>query len=447
MLQFSLTEFGRIPRGDIPDRIIRRLQVFDERLAKSSGTTVFDWGRTGFIRAQNYVGVIQVPGVCIEILPKVEKETVESDSVSKRNLARRNLLHMLAVSRNIPFHPREISRQTEIKMPLLEFLMGLFADNLMEEIRRGVAREYVNKEANSNFIKGKILMNENLRQNVARAHLTYIRFQEFHEDTWPNRIIKRACGVLLRIANSTRTCQKLREVLIEFSQVSDCQIEKHHFAKVHLDRGSERFRPILDFCKIALLGNSPTPSIGTTETFSLLFPMDDLFEEFIGRSLIKHAKHCGLARPKIHLQAASRRKCLLRDSDGRGKFRLKPDVVVDEPDSANTRLILDTKWKRLLSDEENSKNGVSQADIYQLFAYAVRYSCPDNVLLFPKISGVSAKSFTVADGSGHRLRIEFIDLSKDLSRYEMQFIDDLRLILFGSESTVRKNHEEIALQG
>ena len=47
----------------------------------------------------------------------------------------------------------------------------------------------------------------------------------------------------------------------------------------------------------------------------------------------------------------------------------------------HTRLIMDTKWKRL--DKRRTNLGVSQADLYQLYAYAQRYNCADVVLLYP----------------------------------------------------------------
>ena len=46
------------------------------------------------------------------------------------------------------------------------------------------------------------------------------------------------------------------------------------------------------------------------------------------------------------------------------------------------RIIIDTKWKRLTNDR--SKNyGISQADMYQMFAYAQKYETPEIWLVYP----------------------------------------------------------------
>ena len=49
-----------------------------------------------------------------------------------------------------------------------------------------------------------------------------------------------------------------------------------------------------------------------------------------------------------------------------------------------TEFILDTKWKRINEDGDDPKHGISQADMYQLFAYGKKYSCKQVALVYPK---------------------------------------------------------------
>ena len=49
-----------------------------------------------------------------------------------------------------------------------------------------------------------------------------------------------------------------------------------------------------------------------------------------------------------------------------------------------TKFILDTKWKRINEDGDDLKHGISQADMYQLFAYGKKYSCKQVALVYPK---------------------------------------------------------------
>ena len=45
-------------------------------------------------------------------------------------------------------------------------------------------------------------------------------------------------------------------------------------------------------------------------------------------------------------------------------------------------IVLDTKWKQL-SDNERINYGISQADMYQMYAYSKKYNAKDVYLLYP----------------------------------------------------------------
>jgi 5-methylcytosine-specific restriction endonuclease McrBC regulatory subunit McrC len=107
MLRISLPEFGRIPRSQLGPRLLKRLKGFDEKHASSSNVCVFDWNHTHDIRAQNYVGVIQIPGLIVEILPKIDKKATDIRGPYLKGdhqalKAQHNLLYMLSLTKKIP---------------------------------------------------------------------------------------------------------------------------------------------------------------------------------------------------------------------------------------------------------------------------------------------------------------------------------------------------------
>ena len=78
------------------------------------------------------------------------------------------------------------------------------------------------------------------------------------------------------------------------------------------------------------------------------------------------------------------RDCLFEGETGR--FRTRPDLIIRR--GRRTALIIDTKWKRM-TEFDDPKLGVSQADVYQVMAYARLYECPHVVLLYPHHGGLS----------------------------------------------------------
>ena len=127
------------------------------------------------------------------------------------------------------------------------------------------------------------------------------------------------------------------------------------------------------------------------------------------------------------------RRPLVYDEKNRGHFWLLPDVMVLGEDQ-RPNIIIDTKWK-LLDGRASERKSVSQADAYQLFAYAMRYQSRDNVLLYPKWASEQRRSWTTDAGkTTTRIRVECLDLSFDLRTNRDRLCTDLRNILFRAPS-------------
>lgn len=435
MITKSIPEFGRIPCRELDAKLVSRLETFDASFAKKNdGRTIFDWSRRDCVRAQNYVGVVKVPGLVVEILPKVDTDSVNAYSnQGQQQMAQQNLLYMLAFARQIPIEERGLADLELKHMTLMDSLIKLFVEKLFSEFRMGIDHAYATREENSLFVRGKLLFSGHLRRNLIRKDRSFIRHDKFISDTWINRILKATCRRLLPMAVSTTTQKRLREALFVLDEVSDVAVMKHHFLNIHINRSTERFGMLVDFCKMALCEQAPASKPGSDQTFSILFPMDALFEEFISRFICRYSEDFGIERVHVHPQAAGRREWLLHKLNNcgteKGVYRLKPDIIIDSY-SGQPKLIIDTKWKFLQSDEEDSKNGVSQGDIYQMYAYANRYKSPDNVLLFPEVSRVTSKSYLLAGNeNNHKIRVEFISLNRDLMKHRADFKNDLMRII------------------
>ena len=87
---------------------------------------------------------------------------------------------------------------------------------------------------------------------------------------------------------------------------------------------------------------------------------------------------------------------------------MKPDIVVKQKEDGRT-FIFDTKWK-VLSDLKLNY-GLSQADMYQMYAYHKKYDAASVSLIYPLCEGFSERNttqFTSMDGV--TVRIRFVDL-------------------------------------
>ena len=77
---------------------------------------------------------------------------------------------------------------------------------------------------------------------------------------------------------------------------------------------------------------------------------------------------------------------------------------------------MDTKWKVLSG--RSTRGGVSDSDLYQLFAYTRRYGCARSILLYPHVSGLEPRDFDVLDEQGHtgpRVLVRHVRLHRNLA--------------------------------
>ena len=89
-------------------------------------------------------------------------------------------------------------------------------------------------------------------------------------------------------------------------------------------------------------------------------------------------------------------------------FRLRPDLVIRNK-SDKSVFVMDTKWKMLSDGKPNL--GISQADMYQMYAYQKKYNAKTITLLYPKSNeNISKEKLTFTSDDGVIVNVKFIDL-------------------------------------
>ena len=389
----------------------------------AAGGAVFDW-RAHAVVARHWVGVVQVPGLGVEILPKIEDPGRTGDGVG---FARRNLLTMLAVAGDLPLRERDLAELALQRMPVSETLMYLFARRLDEALRLGVEHGYVAEEADTHTLRGRLDLGRQLTRHAERLDRFAVRTERFCEDTPLNRVLKAACRALAGGLASGGALAALRRSLAVLDEVEDVPSEK--LAEVQLTRQNERYRALLNFAQMILSQRSPTASSGRTRAFSLLFDMNRVFESFIARFMERHVMP---SFPELdqRTQAKGRSRPLLTRGDV-GVLNLRPDLMLTR--GGDTALLIDTKWKRL--DPATRAHRPSREDLYQLFAYAHRFRCARSILLYPQVGQVghgadAGARYTVpTDGGappGAEIVVRFVNLGRDLRAQRGALAEELQ---------------------
>ncbi len=343
------------------------------------------------LQAQNYVGVIQTKdGTTIEILPKIQNVD--------ENKSKDILINMLKTLKKSPFKNFNTANLKASKMPLLEIFISMFLEELSKLIQKGIKSDYVQKEENLKFLKGKFKISEQIKQNSVHKERFFVLYEEFSSDRVENRLIKTTLEYLYKKSKSNKNQQRIREFLFVFDEIKISHNIKTDFEKIKLNRQMKDYKQVLLWCKTFLLENSFSPYKGNDIAFALLFDMNLLFESYVYDYLKRKGGFENIKNQD--------KKHHLAYENGKGKFALKPDVVVDDG-----KIIIDTKWKIL--SENKSNQGISQSDMYQLYAYGEKYQNSENLyLIYPKDEVINGNLYHYYEDKKLPLQVLFFDVEK-----------------------------------
>ncbi len=363
------------------------------------------------ITAKNYVGVIDMGGgPILEILPKVY--SADGADVGHRE-AKELVSRMLRVLVKAPNKSMQTAQVDTARMPLYECFIRMFLDEVSEIVRKELRRAYVQTASNENTVRGKILFSEHLRHNSIHRERTYCLFDSYHLNRPENRVLKTALCRLSRRTTSAKNSADISILLNAFDAVPLSQDPIGELSLCVQSRETKDYTAALRWCLVFFRGESFSPFAGADQIQALLFPMEQLYESYVA-ALFRR-----VLPPGYRLSAQDRSCWLFLEPSP--QFPLRPDLVLTRPDGAV--FILDTKWKQLSTDQQNW--GISNSDMYQMYAYGRQYSARQVILLYPQSASISANETRVFRSSdGVTVRTYFLDLS-DLARSLTDLIRDL----------------------
>ena len=241
------------------------------------------------------------------------------------------------------------------------------------------------------------------------------RFDARSPDIALNQVMRAAIDKLSRLAQASDNQRALRELSFAYADISEVSPGALRWDLIVLDRTSTRWRELVTLARLFLSDRHQQTSAGPMDGYALLFEMNVLFEKYVARLLARALAGTGL---RVSPQGGHR-DCLFEGETGR--FRTRPDVIVRRGNRID--LIVDTKWKRLTRIDD-PKQGVSQADVYQLMAYGRLYECPDVVLLYPHHGGLPPdtilRRYSIAKPDAHeRLVVATLDVTGPYRNHEV----------------------------
>lgn len=355
------------------------------------------------VQAQNFVGTIQLsPNFQIEILPKIH-------GTSGIEETKKCLIRMLNSMADIPHQIFNQANNSAEEMPLLEIYIMSYLRVVSPIIKRGLIRTYLQSVENQKFFKGKLLVTEQIRYNHSRKERFFVETEEYSSNISENKLLKSSLNYLLSLTTSRKNKIKIKQFLAVFDKIQESQNYKADFQAICYNRQNSHYKKALGMARVFLEEKGFASFNGETGVKAVLFPMEKLFESFVSKELEKL-----IIRDHLAIKSQESKYRLFDDPD---HFKLRPDIVVYD-NQKQPVAVLDAKWKKLLNNPRKNY-GISQADMYQMFAYAHQYQVQTVIVLYPlteemmayRETGLQFGSHVKGDAFTFTLYIQFVDVN------------------------------------
>lgn len=322
------------------------------------------------LKSNKYVGVIHYEGSKINLLPKIFFDSEKDYSTKEVNQIHNHILWWLSYCRKIKF-PNYQTSLGSAKSDFFEVLIYLFSKYTRELLNSSIYQQYEEVNRELSFIKGRLNTNEYLNENLSKGrwHKLNCTYDAFVFDNEFNRIIKYVTTLLFNVTSSQDNKKNLREILFILDEVSDERATAEQCSRISFNPMFGEFELVRDYCQLFLTNCISFDYKNDLKLFAFLLPMEYVFEDFIFGFIDKELEK---------VTAKAQRSDTYLD-EGKA-FNLKPDLWLK---TDHKSLIADTKYKIVYSDEKDPKKGISQNDLYQMLAYAVRFEVDEIILFYP----------------------------------------------------------------
>ena len=349
------------------------------------------------VRAENtsYAGIIQLDKTRIHFSTKVKS----------------NLFYMLSFLKDEEDFRYDPDIIIDIKegQNFFDILGRLFLNELEEIFEKGFFKKYVRKEDNLSFLKGKMLFNKQLINDIRKTPRFYCSYENLTYDNLENQIVLKATALLIPLI---RFNDKVKSDLIRYRYILNEEVSLRNVLpeecnRVQYSKLNEYYEPIIQFSRAVLQYHFiRSAHKGASKGFNFIVNMNKVYEDFI-TEIVNELVNEDPAFADYVVEAQKRFDSLVKEKG----IVTKPDVILRRRNSSKYPLLIDAKYKR---KEDN-------ADYYQVIAYALAIkSVKTCLLIYPATEEIDTNRELTIDR-------ESFELKRDIKIYTIKvnlFLDD-----------------------
>ena len=295
------------------------------------------------IKFSQYVGVIQIDGLTIEILPKIDGST------SNEALWQTVLIGMLRATKRLKVNNLGQANVSKQHIHLLDIYFEWFLNEIQLLERQGLIKKYRTNIGNVKALKGKLEFAEHINQNLIHKERFYTSHQVYDHNHQIHQILWVALEIIGQFSSGTYLYSKFKRIQANFPEVSRINVNANTFKKLTTNRKTQPYKTAI--------------SSGKENMLALLFDMNNLWEEYV----------------LTMLKSVSAEGIVVKGQESKpfwNRIKIRPDIVIEKSDKT---YVIDTKWKNIGGSKPSTN------DLRQMYVYNEYWDSTKALLLYPSV--------------------------------------------------------------
>lgn len=359
----------------------------------------FDLKHNGIVFKQ-YVGVIQVDGLTIEILPKIDNDG-KNEAVWQKAL-----IEMLRVTRKLKVQQIGEADVNKQQIHLLDIYFEWFLNEVQLLLHQGLIKQYYKETSNVKALKGKLEFAGHISKNLVHKERFYTTHQVYDKDHLVHQVLYKALDIVEKCTKGNYLYSKCKTVQLDFPEVKNINVNEATFTKLPKNRKTAPYETALAIARLIILNYAPNVSSGSERMLALLFDMNSLWEDYI---LVK-------------LKQAVPNGVSVYGQDSKTFWKnisIRPDIVIEK---GTDKYIIDTKWKNIDYSEPSTN------DLRQMYVYNDYWDSKKAMLLYPSntIKEIKEEDFEPFKNNKHACSLGKISI---FAKDKETLIDDIGKII------------------
>jgi len=333
----------------------------------------------------------------------------------------RNVYYMLTYA----FQVLRQNNYDGIKTEKFDDIHDLFAEILSQgisnQLKQGLHREYIAINETLSTLRGKLNLNDTIRQRIGRRQQLACEYDEYSENCVFNQILKTTCHALIQHPDvKGERKQKLRRLMAYFCNVDLIDISTVKWSSLRFDRNTRTYQMLLYLCHFLQKSMLLTTEEGNYKVASFTDDnMNRLFEKFVLEYYRK--KYSGLRAEAAQIDWNIDKRL----SDMNILPIMQTDVMLHLKERT---LIIDTKYYSKTMQQHFGKTTIHSHNLYQIQSYVYNLDREhtgkvDGMLLYAKTQEQIVPDGQMVLNDGNRIYYRTLDLNQEFGEIEKQLKD------------------------